>query len=149
MALPLAKIEEIHRDLWLASQLASSAARTVTSGHAMLDAELPGQGWPTGSLSEILVPQPGCGEVRLLKPALAATSARAVMLLQPPHTLQPTALSWWGLDPGNIRVLTPKSAADALWAAERRTIIYIRQFNRRWFPSRPPKSFISRNLRHR
>ncbi|QGZ66947.1 translesion DNA synthesis-associated protein ImuA [Paraburkholderia acidisoli] len=118
MALPLAKIEEIHRDLWLASQLASSAARTVASGHAMLDAELPGQGWPTGSLSEILVPQPGCGEVRLLKPALAATAARPVMLLQPPHPLQPAALSWWGLDPGNIRVLTPRSTADALWAAE-------------------------------
>lgn len=44
MALPLAKIEAIHRDLWLASQLASSGGRTIPGGHGALDAELPGQG---------------------------------------------------------------------------------------------------------
>ncbi|PVX83633.1 translesion DNA synthesis-associated protein ImuA [Paraburkholderia unamae] len=118
MALPLAQIEDIHPDLWRASQLASARARTVASGYEALDAELPGHGWPTGSLSEILLQQPGCGELRLLKSALGAATKRSVMLLQPPHTLQPTAFSWWGLNVENIRVLSPSSNADALWAAE-------------------------------
>lgn len=118
MALPLAQIEDIHPDLWRASQLASARVRTVASGYEALDAELPGHGWPTGVLSEILLQQSGCGELRLLKPALGAATKRPVMLLQPPHTLQLTAFSWWGLDVENIRVLSPSSNADALWAAE-------------------------------
>ncbi|WP_084069469.1 translesion DNA synthesis-associated protein ImuA [Paraburkholderia heleia] len=110
--------EAIHPDLWRASQLGSAQGRTVASGHAELDAELPGRGWPTGALSEVLVPQPGCGELRLLKPALESVARRPVFVLQPPHRLQPAALAWWGLSVENVSVLKAPATADCLWAAE-------------------------------
>jgi protein ImuA len=44
----------------------------LASGHAALDAQLPGGGWPVGALTELLLPHPGVGELRLLAPALAA-----------------------------------------------------------------------------
>jgi protein ImuA len=110
--------EAIHRDLWRASQLGSAHGRTVSSGHATLDAELPGRGWPAGALTEVIVPQPGCGELRLLKPALEAVAPRPVFLLQPPHRLQPAAFTWWGVAAENVRVLRAPSTADSLWAAE-------------------------------
>ena len=118
MALPLLDLESIHRDLWRASHLASAQGRTVASGHRVLDAELPGAGWPVGSLTEIMAPQPGCGELRLLTSALAAVAARPVFALQPPHRLQPAAFAWWGLPVENLHVARAQATADALWAAE-------------------------------
>ncbi len=81
-------VEAIHRDLWRASPLASAHGHTVPSGHEALDAELPGRGWPAGALTEVIVPQPGCGELRLLKPALEAVASRPVFVLQPPGFVQ-------------------------------------------------------------
>src|SRR3546814_8292766 len=47
---------------------------------------LPGQGWPLGSLIELLPSQPGIGEIRLLQPALASLgSERSVALVRPPY----------------------------------------------------------------
>ncbi|MBB3261322.1 translesion DNA synthesis-associated protein ImuA [Paraburkholderia sp. WP4_3_2] len=118
MSLPLANVEAIHPDLWLASQIGSHARTAVASGHSALDAELPGRGWPTGSLTEIVCPQPGCGELRLLRPALVAVAQRPIFMLQPPHRLQQIALAWLGVPIENVKVLTPRSTSDALWAAE-------------------------------
>lgn len=56
--------------LWRGSELARSHSPCVPSGFAALDAELPGGGWPTQALSEILLAQPGACEWRLLGPAL-------------------------------------------------------------------------------
>lgn len=114
----LPRVEGIHPDLWRASQLASAGHRTISSGHAGLDSELPGSGWPTGSLTELMLPQPGCGELRLLRPCLSCVSQRPVFIIQPPHRLQPSALAWWGLDTTNLCLLKPGSTADALWAVE-------------------------------
>lgn len=105
-------------NLWRASQLGLAGHRTIRSGFDALDAELPGRGWPTGSLTEFMQPQAGCGELRLLRPALKSVSQRPVLMLQPPHRLQTAAFTWWGLDTTNLCVLNPVSTADALWAAE-------------------------------
>lgn len=110
--------EAIHPDLWRASQLSSARHRTLSSGHVDLDLELPGGGWPTGSLTELMQPQPGCGELRLLRPALSRVSQRPVFVVQPPHRLQQSALAWWGLDATNLCLLKPGTTADALWAVE-------------------------------
>ncbi|WP_084162742.1 translesion DNA synthesis-associated protein ImuA [Paraburkholderia bannensis] len=117
-AQPLVRPETIHPDLWRASQLGSAGHRTVRSGFDALDAELPGQGWPAGSLTEFMLPQPGCGELRLLRPALKGVSQRPVFMVHPPHRLQTAAFTWWGLDTTNLCVLNPASTADALWATE-------------------------------
>ena len=64
----------LHPAVWRASQLGGGAQATSPSGFAALDAELPGGGWPHGVLTELLLPQPGIGELRLLAPTLAALS---------------------------------------------------------------------------
>ncbi|MGB6241415.1 MAG: cell division protein [Castellaniella sp.] len=114
--------EIIHPSLWRASQLARGGAACVDTGHAMLSAELPGGGWPVGSLTELLLSQPGIGELRLLLPVLrrcaGVPARRSVVLIQPPHVLQPLALNGWGVDPGRVVLLRAARRADAFWAAE-------------------------------
>ncbi|WGS55011.1 translesion DNA synthesis-associated protein ImuA (plasmid) [Paraburkholderia sp. D15] len=104
--------------LWRGSQLGGRHTRVVVSGSPQLDAGMPGGGWPRGALTELLVSGHGVGEMRLLRPALAAIADRPVMLLQPPHRLQPAALAAWGLSAEHVRVLHAGKTADALWAAE-------------------------------
>jgi protein ImuA len=110
--------EAIHPDLWRASQLARAASRVVPCGDEALAAELPGGGWPRGALTDLLVQQTGCGELRLLRPAFERLGSKPVVLLQPPHNVQPTAFAWWGLDPSNLLTVKALKTADALWAAE-------------------------------
>ncbi|HEX7934243.1 MAG TPA: translesion DNA synthesis-associated protein ImuA [Paraburkholderia sp.] len=110
--------ETIHPDLWRGNQLAHARSRVVDCGHVNLARELPGGGWPRGALTDLLVQQTGCGELRLLRPAFEQLSTRPVAMLQPPHDLQPTALAWWGLDPANVMTVKAPRTADALWAAE-------------------------------
>lgn len=108
----------LHAALWRASQLGGGRRAVTPSGFAALDAQLPGQGWPHGELTELLLPQPGIGELRLLAPALAAIGggeglddrdagspaaaagsegARCVMLFAPPAALSAWALAQQGL----------------------------------------------------
>lgn len=108
-----------HPDLWRASQISHENRACLATGHAALSAELPGQGWPCGALIELLAPRPGIGEMHLLQPALARLSGqRSVVLLQPPH--MPNIASWkaWGLNPRQLLWLRPKTAIDAMWAAD-------------------------------
>ncbi|MDE1010104.1 MAG: translesion DNA synthesis-associated protein ImuA [Paraburkholderia fungorum] len=110
--------EAIHQDLWRGNQLARARSRVVDCGDADLACELPGGGWPRGALTDLLVQQTGCGELRLLRPALGQLASKRVVMLQPPHDLQPTAFAWWGLDPANLMTVKAPRTADALWAAE-------------------------------
>ncbi|MDT8843535.1 translesion DNA synthesis-associated protein ImuA [Paraburkholderia fungorum] len=110
--------ETIHPDLWRGNQLAHARSRVVDCGDVNLARELPGGGWPRGALTDLLVQQTGCGELRLLRTAFEQLSIRPVAMLQPPHDLQPTALAWWGLDPSNVMTVKAPRTADALWAAE-------------------------------
>jgi protein ImuA len=110
--------ETIHPGLWLGSQLARGVGRSVDTGYAVLSAELPGGGWPIGALVELLVQQPGVGEIRLLQPALSAVSKRPVALIQPPHVPNALAFSYLGLPADTLMRISAPKAADALWSAE-------------------------------
>src|SRR6185437_16719198 len=88
--------EEIHPSLWRASQLARGRARVLETGYPALSAELPGGGWPLGALVDLLVQQPGIGEMRLLQPALSALG-RPVALLRPPQVPNGLGLGYIGL----------------------------------------------------
>ncbi|WP_250481764.1 translesion DNA synthesis-associated protein ImuA [Caballeronia sp. NCTM5] len=112
-------IESIHPSLWRGSQLARAYGKTVDTGYAALSAELPGGGWPLGALVELLVQQPGVGEMRLLRPALSELSARPITLLQAPHIPNALALSYLGLPLNKLMRLRAPKTADALWCAER------------------------------
>jgi cell division inhibitor SulA/protein ImuA len=111
-------VESIHPALWRGSQLARAYGKTVDTGYAALSAELPGGGWPLGSLVELLVQQPGVGELRLLRPALAELSRRPVALLQAPHVPNSLAFSYLGLPLDKLIQLRAPKTADALWCAE-------------------------------
>src|ERR1700712_3035561 len=115
MSALLKNVEDIHPALWRGSQLARSHGRTLDTGYAVLSAELPGGGWPLGSLVELLVQQPGVGELRLLRPALAELSRRAVALLQAPHVPNSLAFSYLGLPLDKLIQLRAPKTADALW----------------------------------
>ena len=64
-----------------------SALPGVPTGYQVLDFELPGGGWPTGALTEVLSDREGIGELELVLPALARLSwaGRRVVWLAPPH----------------------------------------------------------------
>lgn len=110
--------EELHPSLWRASQLAHSTTRCVDTGHPILSNQLPGGGWPTGMLTELLLQQAGVGELRLLRPALAQVAKRRIVLLQPPHAPQALALAALGLAPSQLVWVRSSRVTDALWAAE-------------------------------
>jgi protein ImuA len=103
--------------VWRADQIdrAVGGAAVRSSGHPALDAELPGGGWPAGGLIELLLPAPGCGELRLLAPALAAAS---LLWIAPPFTPYAPALAGLGLTLERLTIAMPANAADAAWAAE-------------------------------
>ncbi|MDR5763447.1 translesion DNA synthesis-associated protein ImuA [Caballeronia sp. LZ035] len=112
-------IESIHPALWRGSQLARAYGKTIDTGYAALSAELPGGGWPVGALVELLVQQPGIGEMRLLNPALVASSKRPVALLQAPHIPNSLAFAYLGVPLDKLMMLRAPKTADALWCAER------------------------------
>jgi protein ImuA len=111
-------LEALHPSLWRASQLARSRTRCIDTGHPALSNQLPGGGWPVGTLVDLLVQQPGVGEMRLLAPALKAVADRRVVLLTPPHVPQALSLAALGIPPQSALWLRADRAADALWAAE-------------------------------
>ena len=128
---PVLAPQDLHPALWRASQLGRSADAALPSGHAVLDAELPGGGWPRRTLTELLLPHPGIGEMRLLAPLLARLSGegRSVMLFDPPADPNGWALAELGLDLRQVVVVRPRAkvrgrarellpAADVLWALE-------------------------------
>ena len=110
--------EALHPSLWLASQLAHSSSRCVDTGYPALSGQLPGGGWPTGTLVDVLQQQAGIGEIRLLKPALLSVARRKIVLLQPPHAPQALALAEMGFEPAQLVWLRASRSTDALWAAE-------------------------------
>jgi len=136
--LPLA----LHPALWRAHQIAQPAAQVLASGFEALDAQLPAGGWPLGALTELLLPHPGVGELRLLAPVLAALQQRqrSVMWFDPPAAPCAWALAALGLDTQRLVVVHARQsglaqglpgarrgpslvreklpAADILWALE-------------------------------
>lgn len=116
--------EDLHPALWLGHQLGRARGDGMASGFAALDAQLPGGGWPRRTLTELLLPHPGIGEVRLLAPSLAAAqrSGRLVMLFDPPAQLSAWALAQLGLDVEQLLVVQTRTrvvpGSDSLWAFE-------------------------------
>jgi hypothetical protein len=96
-----------------------------STGQSALDARLPGGGWPTASLVEVLLETSGLGEVQLFLPALVACQRRSdgesppwLVWIAPPHEPYAPALAQQGIELGRLLVVRPPSAIEALWAAE-------------------------------
>lgn len=108
--------------VWRGSDLGHASAPVRSSGWARLDAELPGGGWPCGSLTEILVPRTPLLEWRLLGPALARAQASCgaapLVVVGPPAMPYLPGLQGQGLDPGRLVWVRSQDVAQSLWAAE-------------------------------
>ena len=116
--------ETLHPALWLGHQIGRTAGDAVATGFAALDAELPGGGWPRRALSELLLPHPGVGEIRLLAPSLVATQRAGglVMVFDPPAALSAAAIERLGFDVAELLVVHTRArvvpGSDSLWALE-------------------------------
>ncbi|PRC93847.1 translesion DNA synthesis-associated protein ImuA [Solimicrobium silvestre] len=105
--------------VWRANELAVSRTATYSTGFDEFDNELPSRGWPRSALIELLLQQPGIGEMQLLKPVLTQLSkTQKIVLIQPPHLPQAMACKSWGIHINNLLWIKTSSATDGLWAAE-------------------------------
>lgn len=121
---PPTTLESLHPAVWRGHQLGRQLDRTVATGFADLDAQLPGGGWPQRVITELLLAQPGIGEMRLLARSLVQVqqAGRLVMLFDPPAQLSAWALGALGLDVAQCLVVhtrvQPVPGTDPLWALE-------------------------------
>jgi hypothetical protein len=114
--------------VWKLKDASAAPARPVWStGKSALDARLPGGGWPTASLIEVLLENTGLGEVQLFLPALvecqrstaqSRPEAPWIVWIAPPHEPYAPALAQQGIELQRLLVVRPTSATEALWAAE-------------------------------
>ncbi len=109
-----------HPGVWRADQLGHGTVAAQPSTFRMLDAQLPGGGWPLGMLTELIAREPGIGELRLLVPVLRQLTReqKVVIMLAPPHIPYAPALASFGLDLDYLIVVQAVQAADRLWAVE-------------------------------
>lgn len=89
------------------------------TGHAELDDALPSRGWPERSLTEILIPADGVGEIELLLPTLVRLTGagRPVVLVAPPYIPYAPGLQARGVALQHLHVVDA-DAKQAVWALE-------------------------------
>jgi cell division inhibitor SulA len=106
------------RQLWRGPASPPPAAREPT-GHAALDAVLPGGGWPEAALTELLLAADGIGELGLLLPTLArlTQAGRPVVWVDPPYRPYMPALVRAGVDAAQLHVVDT-GGSETAWAIE-------------------------------
>lgn len=164
----------LHPAVWRAHEfnrpVATDGRCAVASGHPALDRELPGGGWPLSTLTELLLPRDGLGELRLLAPALAAVqrrsqAGRSLVWFDPPAEPCAWVLAALGLDlrqlvvvrarpalpglagrrPGQRRAARAQlPAADVLWALEQTLKSGDAGAVVAWLPARLPADALRR-----
>ena len=123
------KLADILADarVWKLKDASAAATRPVWStGCSALDARLPGGGWPTASLIEVLLDDSGLGEIQLFLPALVECQRRTaqgndvpwLVWIAPPHEPYAPALTQQGIELRRLLVVRPANVTEALWAAE-------------------------------
>jgi len=96
--------------VWRGGELASGLQRAIPSGHAALDAELPGGGWPLGCLVEILPEKPERFIWQLLLPGLLQRrreSRGPIVLVSPPYLPFGPSLAARGLTEADLLLVQP------------------------------------------
>ena len=110
-----------HPALWRAREQGAAFARPgLSTGFAALDRCLPGGGWPSRGLVEILADHTGIGELSLLLPALARLCGDEreqgwLAWISPPHPPYAPALAACGIDVRRVLVVR---SPPAEWAME-------------------------------
>jgi len=108
--------------IWTARHWQETKVQAICSGYSQLDELLPGNGWPLGAITEVLYPQVGTGELRLLLPALARLSKeddRWQLWLNAPLPPCAPALQHWGFDTRRLLLANAKKPADLCHSLEK------------------------------
>lgn len=115
-----------HPHVWRG--LGNRAAGDVhATGFEVLDAYLPGGGWPAAALTEIILEHHGVGELSLLMPAMArlcephisGQTSGWIFWVSPPFIPYAPALSRRGIDLNRILLVhAPATPYGSLWAME-------------------------------
>lgn len=107
--------------VWRGRELAQAQEKTLSTGHALLDAQLPGNGWPLGNLVEVLQQEAQQHVWQLLGPALAGAlraGAEPAVLVHPPYQPFGPALRAQGIAPERLLCVQAEKVSARLWAAE-------------------------------
>lgn len=110
----------VARAMWRGRDLGCGPSDVLPSGFAMLDAELPGGGWPTRNVIEVLQAAHQQAEWRLLSPVLARLMQRGapLFLVAPPHVPGLQGLHAEGVPAGQVIWVQAHTHAERLWATE-------------------------------
>ena len=106
--------------VWRVEDLACEQ-EVLPSGHAALDKELPGGGWPVGSIVEVLHHAAGQHAWQLVLPALSMAIQRLagpVLLVGSPHVPFGPSLQAQGLPGNRLLWVRAEKPSARLWAAE-------------------------------
>jgi hypothetical protein len=127
-----------HPAIWRGRSAAQVSV--VPSGFSALDAALPGGGWPSAGLIEILVSHIGVGELTVLLPALATltrkASARWCTWVAPPFEPFAPTLSAHGLMLDRLFVVR---TGQPMWAFEQSLISGACEAVLAWAPRAPSR----------
>jgi cell division inhibitor SulA len=107
------------RRVWRGHAVPKSHEGVHPTGHPALDASLPQGGWPSGALTEVLLPLDGVGELALVFPSLArlTQAGQRLVLIAPPYRVHAPGWAHAGIALSQLQVVQA-SARDALWATE-------------------------------
>ena len=108
--------------LWQGSSPYQNVSPAIPSGHKALDDLLPGGGWPSNTLIEIVASSWGIGELRLLAPLmrLMTEQQRWLLWVCPPHRPNAPAFVNAGIDTRYIAVVKKRfTEPDKLWCIEK------------------------------
>ena len=108
-----------HPAVWRGGDCAPQPDALPTGFHA-LDDVLPGGGWPSNALTEIVLARECIGEMRLALPALAqlTCAGRQVVWIAPPWKPHAPALAAAGIALGRLALVRCRTSQEALWAFE-------------------------------
>ena len=107
--------------VWRGRELAHAVEKTLSTGHAGLDAQLPGGGWPIGQLVEVLQREAQQHVWQLAGPALGEAMRRTqqpAVLVHPPYQPFGPSLREQGISPEHLLCVHAEQPAARLWAAE-------------------------------
>lgn len=106
--------------IWRGDSMVRTQLACTPTGWDALDCELPGNGWPSQCLTEILQPQAGQLEWRLTAAALQqhTLQRKAVVAIGPPLPPHASGLAQSGLAPGQLVWIHGSRPQDQLWALE-------------------------------
>lgn len=119
------ELDDLHTHVWR-GKAASTARAVIATGFPELDSHLPGGGWPTGALIEVIVDGYGIGELALLMPVLVtltrhepAKTPKWVAWIAPPFVPYAPALQQHAVNVERLLMIHPGPGhKNRLWATE-------------------------------